>query len=344
MNSTTTIQQPRGPVMADVEGLTLTAEEYERLQHPAVGSVILFTRNYQTPEQLERLTGEIHALREPRLLIGVDHEGGRVQRFRDGFTPLPAVRKLGELYDRDAEEAVLAATTAGWLMAAELLELGVDFSFAPVADLDAGVSAVIGDRAYHGDPLAAARLAGGYMRGMRNAGMAATAKHFPGHGGVAGDSHLVIPVDERPYEAIEARDLVPFRELIREGVAGIMTAHVIYRQVDDLPPTFSRFWLGEILRERLGFDGVVFSDDLSMAGAQVAGGPLERAVAALEAGCDVVLLCNDTRALDQVLDGLAGRPLAGDRLAAFAPRIHLAGPVRGSAPWRAAVDRLGALA
>lgn len=342
MQETTAL--PRGPVMADIIGTSLSGEEKERLCHPSVGAVILFTRNFESPEQLERLTHEIHSLRDPRLLIAVDHEGGRVQRFRDGFTRLPAVRQFGEQFDANPEQALEDASTAGWLMAVELLEAGVDFSFAPIADIDSGLSKVIGDRAFHSDPDKAGRLAVAYMQGMRKAGMAATAKHFPGHGCVQGDSHHVIPVDSRSFEEITERDLLPFRTMIRAGVEGIMTAHVIYPQLDEQPPTFSRFWLQEVLRSDLGFEGLVFSDDLSMEGASVAGGPLERAGKAMQAGCDMVLVCNDTEALDQVIDGLPEHPGPGKRLAAFEPRLQLAEPLIEMTAWHDAVARIGSMA
>lgn len=330
----------RGPVMADIAGTSLSEEEKERLCHPSVGAVILFTRNYESPEQLERLTYEIHALRDPQLLIAVDHEGGRVQRFREGFTQLPPVRQFGIQYDVNPEQALEDASTAGWLMAIELLEAGVDFSFAPIADIDSGLSKVIGDRAFHSDPDKAGKLAVAYMQGMRKAGMAATAKHFPGHGCVQGDSHHVIPVDKRGLEEISERDLLPFRDMIRAGVEGIMTAHVIYSELDEQPPTFSRYWLQEVLRSDMGYKGLIFSDDLSMEGASVAGGPLERAEKAIQAGCDMVMVCNDTDALDQVIDGLPEQSGPGQRLAAFEPRLQIAEPLIEMAAWHDAVARI----
>lgn len=331
---------PRGPVMADIAGLELAAEEKERLCHPAVGAVILFSRNFESCEQLQSLTSQIHELREAPLLIAVDHEGGRVQRFREGFTHLPAMRHFGEMFDEDPAQALQHCSTAGWLMAAELLELGVDFSFAPIADLDSGISDVIGDRAFHSQPGIASELAVSFMLGMRKAGMAATAKHFPGHGSVSGDSHHMLPLDQRPFEQLSDNDLVPFRVMIAEGVEGIMTAHVIYPEMDSQPPTFSPYWLHDVLRDQLGFNGLIFSDDLSMEGARVAGGPFQRATAAMQAGCDMILVCNDTQALDEVIDGLSAETLQlpGERLDAFAPRIQLAGNVRQSAAWQQAID------
>lgn len=334
------LQTPRGPVMADISGLELTPEEKQRLCHPTVGAVILFSRNYESPEQLQLLTAEIHDLRNPPLLIAVDHEGGRVQRFRQGFTHLPAMRCYGELFDKDPALALQQCSTAGWLMASELLELGVDFSFAPIADLEGGVSDVIGDRAFHNKPGIAAELALSFMLGMRKAGMAATAKHFPGHGSVQGDSHHMIPVDERSFEQLSNNDLVPFRVMIASAVEGVMTAHVIYPQMDEQPPTFSHFWLQQVLREELGYKGLIFSDDLSMAGAKIAGGPCDRAKAAMAAGCGMILVCNDTPALDEVMDGLSSGPLSlpGARLDAFAPKIQIATDLKQSADWQQAVD------
>lgn len=297
-----------GPVMLDVAGLALTAEERERLQHPLVGGVILFSRNYESPEQLRALVDEIHRLRAPELLVAVDHEGGRVQRFRWGFTGLPAMRRLGELYDMQPKRALRQAENVGWVLAAELRAVGVDFSFAPVLDLDRGISTVIGDRAYHSDPEIVAELAHASMRGMHRAGMAAVGKHFPGHGSVAPDSHVALPVDERAFADIAAEDLLPFERMARYGLEGMMPAHVVYARVDPEPAGFSAFWLKDVLRGRLGFQGVIFSDDLSMEGAKGANGVLgdvvTRARKALVAGCDMVLVCNDAAAAAELLDRL----------------------------------------
>ena len=297
-----------GPVMLGLEGVELTAQEREVLCHPLVGGVILFTRNYQSPAQVAALTAAIHALRQPRLLVAVDHEGGRVQRFREGFTRLPPVRRLGEIYDQDRMRAKQLARVTGWLMAAELRAAGVDLSFAPVLDLDHGVSGIIGDRAFHHEPESVADLAHAYVSGMQKAGMEAVGKHFPGHGGIAADSHLELPVDLRPLAALEAADLLAFERMIHYGLAALMPAHVVYPLVDDRPAGFSARWLKGILRQRLEFQGAIFSDDLDMAGAHVAGAPPERADAALAAGCDMVLACNDRRAAIAILDHLRYTP------------------------------------
>lgn len=335
-----------GPVLVDLKGTTLSDEERDMLRHPLVGGVIFFTRNFASAEQIAALTGEIHALRTPPLLVCVDHEGGRVQRFKTGFTRLPAVRKLGKVYDRDAKHARHLAETCGWVMAIELRAVGIDFSFAPVLDLDRGISRVIGDRAFHTQPEAAADLAHSYLRGMRVAGMAGTGKHFPGHGGCEADSHVDVPVDPRRYEDILLEDLVPFERMIHFGLEAVMPAHVIYQNVDAQPAGFSTFWLKEVLRARLGFQGVIFSDDLNMEGARVAGGYVERAQAALAAGCDMVLVCNNPQAAQQVLDGLGPHndPVSQTRLI----RMHGRGTLdraqlQQQAQWQQAVERLNEL-
>jgi len=295
-----------GPVMLDVAALELSAAEGELLRHPVAGGVILFARNYRSPEQLCELTAAIRALRKPELLIAVDHEGGRVQRFGAGFTRIPAMRRLGEAWHRDRAQACAAARDIGYVLAGELLACGVDFSFTPVLDVDFGASGVIGDRAFHSDPAAIAQLAGGLIAGLGEAGMASVGKHFPGHGYVRADSHLAVPVDERSRAEIEAADLVPYRTLINHGLSAVMPAHVIYPKVDAHPAGFSSTWLQQILRGQLDFDGMIFSDDLSMEGASVAGGVVERGAAALAAGCDMVLSCNAPDAASRLLDGLAG--------------------------------------
>lgn len=293
-----------GPVMLDLAGLEITRQEREMLKHPLVGGVILFSRNYDFPEQLQQLVTDIHGVREPHLLVAVDHEGGRVQRFRHGFSELPPSRVFGKIYDTDSKRAKRLVDTCGWLMAAELRAVGIDFSFAPVLDLDYGVSTVIGDRAFHRKPEIVADLAQSFMLGMRRAGMVATGKHFPGHGAVTADSHVDMPVDERSFEEIFETDIQAFAMMIRAGLGAIMPAYVIYSAVDDKPACFSPFWLKQVLRERLNFHGVIFSDDLTMQGAHVMGDIVDRGQAALEAGCDMVLVCNHPDESAKLLDGL----------------------------------------
>lgn len=293
-----------GPVMLDVLGTELTSEDRERLSHPLTGGVILFSRNYESPSQLLELTAAIRAIRTPPLLIAVDHEGGRVQRFREGFTRLPPMRELGMIWDEHPHKAKTLAHQVGFVLAAELRAHGVDFSFTPVLDVDFGTSEVIGDRAFHHNPQAIADLAHSLMLGMKQAGMATVGKHFPGHGFVKADSHLEVPVDERDFADIEFNDLIPFKQMIDFGMAAIMPAHVIYPKIDKLPAGFSSVWLKDILRKHLGFGGVIFSDDLSMEGASVAGSVVERGEAALQAGCDMVLICNNPAAADELLAGL----------------------------------------
>ena len=293
--------------MVDLAGPALAAADEEVLRHPLVGGVILFSRNYQDPQQLTRLVGSLHDLRSPRLLVGVDQEGGSVQRFRRDFSPLPALGTLGELFDTERRGALEMAEECGWLMASELRACGVDFSFAPVLDVRTSVSSVIGDRAFHAEPDAIAWLAQSYIKGMAAAGMAAVGKHFPGHGSVSADSHHETPVDTRELADIRLKDMVPFERLVRSGLSAIMPAHVIFDQVDPKPAGFSPIWLGEILRGELGFQGIIFSDDITMAGAAVAGGFPERASAALQAGCDMVLVCNNPTGVAQILDELGER-------------------------------------
>ena len=301
--------------MADVQGLALDAVEREMLGHPLVGGVVLFARNFESPAQLRTLTAEIRALRDPQLLIAVDHEGGRVQRFRQGFTAIPAMRRIGNLADRDTALACATAQAAGNVLATELLAHGVDFSFAPVLDVDFGGSSVIGDRAFASSPALIAELVGALLRGMASAGMAGVGKHFPGHGYARADSHVDVPVDDRDPAQIEAADLMPYRLLIPQGLAGIMPAHVIYPKMDSRPAGFSEIWLKRILRGQLGFDGMIFSDDLSMEGASVAGGIVARGEAALAAGCDMVLICNAPGEAARLLDGLRTGPLDAARAA-----------------------------
>lgn len=300
-----TLNIPLGPVMADVAGLELATDDVQRLQHPLMGGVILFARNFASPAQLQKLTAEIHALRAPKLLIAVDHEGGRVQRFREGFTIIPPMRALGLRWDASPQQSLELAESVGYVMATELVAHGVDFSFAPVLDVDWGESGVIGDRAFHRDPLVISALARALIAGMASGGMGAVGKHFPGHGFVRADSHHEIPTDDRSFEDIDKADLMPFRAVAKHGMSAVMPAHVIYSQVDSKPAGFSTKWLKDILREQLGFDGVIFSDDLSMEGASTAGNVTQRAHAALNAGCDMVLLCNDPVRTDELLRGLS---------------------------------------
>lgn len=325
-----------GPLMVDVAGTELSSEDLDVLRNPLVGSVILFTRNYRDPRQISALCGAIRELRNPPLLIAVDHEGGRVQRFREGFTRLPPVRWLGRRYDEDRRDALRKAHSLGWLMAAELRAVGVDFSFAPCVDLDYGLSEIIGDRAFHRDPQAVAALATAYMAGMREAGMAAVAKHFPGHGAVRADSHLALPVDRRPLDDMEG-DLAPYRALIENQLPGIMAAHVEYSAVDPKPASLSSRWITGILRGTLGFHGCVFADDLSMAGAAASGDVVERARLALAAGCDVLPICNDRAAVHTALRNLdteAASPAAQARLVRMRGRSEGLADLRSSSQWR----------
>jgi beta-N-acetylhexosaminidase len=296
--------------MVDVGGLALTPDDIERLQHPQVGGVILFARNFAAPLQLIQLAHSIREIRKPELVIAVDHEGGRVQRFKHGFTPIPAMRELGRLWNRDPAQALAAARGCGHVIGSELQAHGVDFTFAPVLDVDYGESSVIGDRALHADPNVVAVLAEALQAGLNASGMSSVGKHFPGHGYVRADSHHEVPVDDRTLTEITARDLVPFQRMARSGMGGMMPAHVIYPKVDSKPAGFSTVWLQKILREKLGFQGLIFSDDLMMEGASTAGGVVARANAALNAGCDMALLCNDPRAQDTLLEGLERRPVA----------------------------------
>ena len=329
-----------GPLMIDLRGVELDAEERELLKHPLVGSVILFTRNYSGTEQLTRLVADIRAVRTPALIVAVDHEGGRVQRFRKGFSALPAAHLIGRQFDVDHEAGLELARATGWLMAAELRAFGIDLSFAPVTDLDYGVNEVIGDRAFHRDPHAVAALAGACMAGMRDAGMAATAKHFPGHGAVVADSHVALPVDRRPFEDIE-RDLVPYRRLIANGLAAVMMAHIVYSEVDPLPASLSRRWVKGVLRGDLRFHGAVFADDLAMQGAAAGGTMLERAQLALAAGCDVLPVCNERAGVRALLDGFKGQPepVSFARIARLRGRPGiLPAELFASSEWRRAAD------
>lgn len=294
-----------GPVMLDIAGTQLTAGDINRLLHPLTGGVILFTRNYLDVHQLVELTQQIHALRNPPLLIAVDHEGGRVQRFQKGFTKLPAMRELGKIWDRQPARARHLAKQVGFVLAAELNTCGVDFSFTPVLDLDYGQSCVIGDRAFHHDPNAVSDLAHHLMLGLKMGGMSAVGKHFPGHGYIQADSHLEKSIDQRRYLDFEMNDLIPFQQMIDLGLAGIMPAHVIYPKVDQHPAGFSTVWLQNVLRTKLQFEGCIFSDDLSMQGAaDYLESIVKRAQTALSAGCDMLLVCNNPQGADEILNQL----------------------------------------
>jgi beta-N-acetylhexosaminidase len=321
-----------GPLMMDLAGTCVLAEERELLRHPLVGGVILFTRNYLDPQQLTALVSAIHAVRSPPLIVGVDQEGGRVQRFRNGFSGLPPARRIGHEFDLDTRSGVGLARALGWLMAAELRAHGVDISFAPCVDLDMGVSEVIGERAFHASPEAVSQLAGAWMHGMRDAGMAATAKHFPGHGAVVADSHLTLPVDRRTLPDL-APDLTPYRRLIANGLPAVMAAHVLFPAVDSAPASLSARWIRDVLRGELRFQGVVFSDDLSMGGAAAAYGDIvTRARQALSAGCDMLLVCNNRASVLELLAGLDIEPQPASRLRLV--RLH----GRAGAPGRAALE------
>ncbi len=301
-----------GPLMIDLIGPELAAEERELLAHPHVGGVILFARNFHSPSRVRDLIARLRACREG-LLIAVDQEGGRVQRFRDGLTRLPPMARLGETYARDQAGACSQARDMGWLMAAELRALDVDISFAPVLDLGAANDEVIGDRAFAATADAVTALAGAWIEGMAQAGMPATGKHFPGHGSVRGDSHHLLPEDARPLSQIRATDLVPFAQLAAQGLPAVMAAHVLYSAVDAVPASFSHYWLQTVLRGELAFDGAVFCDDLCMAGAGIMGDMLARAECALAAGCDMLPVCNSREDVVTLLDQWRPRTTARAR-------------------------------
>jgi len=286
--------------MMDVSGLTLTEIEIAQLAKPSIGGVILFSRNFTSIDQVKRLIASIRAIK-PGILIAVDHEGGRVQRFKNGFTHLPAMLRLGELYDKNPKKALKYACSCGFILAYELLEVDIDFSFAPVLDLDYGNSSVIGDRAFHSNSDAVVQLAQALIIGMHRAGMKCVGKHFPGHGYVALDSHLDLPVDDRPAQEIY-QDMAVFKSLVSQGLDAVMPAHVIYSMVDDKPAGFSKTWIQSILKSKLGFEGVVFSDDLSMQGAFFIDNIKERVQVSLDSGCDMVLICNHPEMVLEVID------------------------------------------
>jgi beta-N-acetylhexosaminidase len=303
-----------GPLMIDLLGPTVTPEEHELMRHPLVGGVILFSRNYVDPEQLTQLVTAIHASRSPPLIVAVDQEGGRVQRFRTGFSILPPARRIGHEFDLDARAGLDLARRMGWLMAAELRSVGVDMSFAPDVDLDYGISEIIGDRAFHARPQVVGQLAVAYMHGMRDAGMAATAKHFPAHGAVVADSHLTLPVDRRDLPDL-SDDLSPYTRLIANGLPAVMVAHVLFPAVDSVPASLSSRWIRDVLRGDLRFQGVVFADDLSMGGAAAAYGDIvTRARHALSAGCDMLPVCNNRAGVVTLLDRLDVEPEPASRI------------------------------
>jgi beta-N-acetylhexosaminidase len=311
--------------MLDIDGLSLSPADRDLLLEPAVGGLILFSRNYASPEQLADLVAEVRALRSPPLIVAVDHEGGRVQRFREGFSAIPPMRVLGRQYNSDPDAALALARSAGWLIASELRACGIDLCFAPCVDLDWGVSEIIGDRSFHARAAVVSELAAEFSRGLRSAGMAAVAKHFPGHGAVVADSHENLPVDRREYGDL-LDDMQPYDRLIGSGlVAGVMMAHIVYRQMDELPAGFAPFWIQRELRSRLGFDGAVLSDDLSMKATRAYGSMSQRATRALDAGCDMVLVCNDRDAALATVKALRdySNPLSLVRLA----RLHGTGHV-----------------
>ena len=329
--------------MLDVEGLTLTPADRDLLAEPAVGGVVLFSRNYRSPGQLADLVASIRAVRRPPLLVATDHEGGRVQRFRDGFTAIPPMRRIGRLYDRDPDAAAAIARTTGWLVATELRTVDIDLSFAPCVDLDWGVSEIIGNRAFHRSPGVVAELASAFCKGLRDGGMAAVAKHFPGHGAVVADSHEQLPVDRRGFSDL-LDDMRPYEKLVaNRQLAGIMLAHIVYAEMDSMPAGFSRYWIQNQLRSQLGYDGAVFCDDLSMQATRTYGSMPDRARLALEAGCDMVLICNDRLAASAAVGALReySSPLSLVRLA----RLHGTGhrvreTLLASDEWQAAVSRL----
>jgi len=329
--------------MLDIEGRQLTPADRALLRESAVGGVILFSRNYESPSQLGDLVATIRALRSPPLLIAVDHEGGRVQRFREGFTAIPPMRRLGRQYDGDPDEALSLAKTAGWLIASELRAMDIDLSFTPCVDLDWGISEIIGNRAFHRKPEVVADLASAYCNGLRSAGMAAIAKHFPGHGAVVADSHDQLPVDRRSYGDL-LDDMQPYEKLIaKRQLAGVMIAHIVFSETDPLPASFAPYWIQEQLRRALGFDGAVLCDDLSMQATESMGSMPKRARLALQAGCDMVLVCNDRAAAGATVAALRdySNPLSLVRLA----RLHGTGKVMReslltSEEWQIAAERL----
>jgi beta-N-acetylhexosaminidase len=322
-----------GRLMLDLAGTELTADEHHLLQNPQVGGVILFARNIQSREQVSALTAEIRQA-SPQLLIAVDQEGGRVQRLRDGFTAFPPMQELGNFVALNPDAGLALAQDVGWLLASEVLACGFDISFAPVLDVDRDTSSIIGDRAFSDQSEAVAAVANAFIAGMHEAGMAATGKHFPGHGGIVADSHLEAPVDHRSWQALEGHDLKPFAQL-SQALDGVMPAHITFPEVDPYSVGFSRFWLQEVLRKQLGFDGVIFSDDLTMKGADVAGGFIDKAKLALDAGCDMILVCNCPDGALEVLSFMESQMIEGsDRIASMRCRAAVDWDSLGADPRR----------
>ncbi|MDP9084155.1 MAG: beta-N-acetylhexosaminidase [Pseudomonadota bacterium] len=334
-----------GPFMVDIAGAELTADDRRVLSHPSIGSVILFTRNYRNPRQLAALTAAIRGVRTPHLLIAVDHEGGRVQRFQEGFTRLPSARVLGRRYAEDRRDGLALAQSVAWLLASELRAVGVDFSFTPCVDLDYGASEIIGDRAFHSDPDTVSALGVATLSGMREAGMAATAKHFPGHGAVVVDSHVALPVDRREFVDLEP-DIRPYRPLIDNNIAGIMAAHVVFSAVDALPASLSPRWITGVLRGELAFHGCVFADDLTMGGAAAFGSVIERAELAFAAGCDVLPICNDRASVELVLGHFgpdAVSPASQARLVRMRARGETPCELQANPQWLETAARIASL-
>lgn len=335
----------KGSLMLDLAGYEVAPDEQRLLSSPVTGGVILFTRNYESIPQLQKLVTQIRAIK-PDILIAVDHEGGRVQRFREGFTRLPPMQCFGNLYLREPALACELVRETGWLMASELRAVDIDFTFAPVLDVDVGISSVIGDRAFASRADIVGVLAQSLVAGMKDAGMAATGKHFPGHGAIHADSHVSLPVDSRTLAEIEAQDIPPFIQLIESGLDSVMPAHVIYDMVDSAPAGFSTFWLQDYLRTKLRFNGVIFSDDLSMEGASVAGGVVERVQAALTAGCDMVLVCNKPEEAKKVVDWMEKHKLvASERTATMRAKQGALSLVelQASSRWQKAVEGINQL-
>ncbi|WP_045859915.1 beta-N-acetylhexosaminidase [Teredinibacter purpureus] len=333
-----------GPVVIDVAGTSLSLADKKLLADPWVGGVILFSRNFEHKEQLARLVADIRNS-NAKLLLAVDHEGGRVQRFKEGFSLIPPMQSLGNLYSSDHVQGLLVAKEMGWLLAAEVLASDIDISFAPVLDVDDCVSDIIGDRSFHPDPTIVGVLAQSFMAGMHEAGMATTGKHFPGHGGIKADSHLELPVDARTLDELESRDLKPFADLT-QSLDGVMPAHIQFPSIDGEPVGFSPWWLKTYLRGTLGYDGVIFSDDLTMEGAVGAGSYSQRAIKALQAGCDSVLVCNSRSGALEVVDALRALfpSVLQSNLEKMKARKTLTwGLLQKSERWRSAVSLLSSI-